>query len=59
VNEALIRSQQFSTKRHYFLSGLLGTEGSRVLDVISKRLDLPDTWVENHWFSYLMKSRDA
>ena len=59
VIDALIRSPQFYTKRHYILSGLLGTEGSRVLDVISGRLDLIDTWVENHWFSYLLKNRDA
>ena len=59
VIDSITEQDTFYTKKYYLLSGLLGSEGHRIEDKLTRRLSLIDTCSENFWFSYLFKNRDA
>jgi ribosomal protein L11 methyltransferase len=47
----------FYTKKYYLVSGLLASEGHRIVERLEKRLALIDTCAENFWFSYLFRNK--
>jgi len=57
VIDELTELNHFYTKRYYLVSGLLASEGHRIEEKLKKRLVLIDTYAENFWFSYLLKSK--
>jgi ribosomal protein L11 methyltransferase len=57
VIDDITNREAFFTKHYYLLSGLLGSEGSRIREKLAPRLRLLSAHSENYWFSYLFKSK--
>ena len=56
VLDQITDQDAFYSKKYYLLSGLMGQEGHRIEEKLKKRLTLLDTYQENFWFSYLLRS---
>jgi ribosomal protein L11 methyltransferase len=56
VIKALIERDDFYGRKYYLLSGMIRNEGPKVLDKIGKRLELIDSFVENNWSSYMLRT---
>jgi len=48
--------EAFYSKKYYLLSGLIGHEGSLLVEKMKTKLHLLDSYQENFWFSYLFRS---
>jgi ribosomal protein L11 methyltransferase len=48
--------EDFYTKSHYLLSGLLGSEGHQIEEKLKRRLTLIDARQEKFWFTFLFEN---
>jgi ribosomal protein L11 methyltransferase len=56
VNPLLDRKDFFG-RRYWLVSGMIRSEGGKVTQKLSERLDLVDSYSENYWHTYLFEER--